>query len=44
MEGSNLANEVVSALWNIFAKIGPFIALFGVILLFTPLLVSVELG
>lgn len=35
--GSNLANEVVSALWNIFAKIGPFIALIGVILLFTPL-------
>lgn len=35
--GSNLANEVVSALWNIFAKIGPFIALLGVILLFTPL-------
>lgn len=35
--GSNLANEVVSALWNIFAEIGPFIALIGVILLFTPL-------
>ena len=35
--GDGIANEILSALLNVFAKIGPYIALIGVILLFTPL-------
>lgn len=35
--GSSLASQIVSAFLNVFATIGPFIALIGVILLFTPL-------
>lgn len=35
--GNGLASEIVSALSNIFTKIGPFIAIIGLILIFTPL-------
>lgn len=35
--GNGLASEIVSTLSNIFTKIGPFIAIIGLILIFTPL-------